>query len=206
MFIGPLGILGIQVGASLLGNMLGGGNKRSGSSQAIESSIAGKNRAETELLRQKQRFLNDLAGFRSNVQQDIIDPKTGKPLVIKLPGVGGVGGDEFDRLLRAMVEGTDFGSMREMDLLQTLTQLSSPGSNTAGAGANVVAQDTAGRRANSSGLASFLSDAGQGLARHFTSGGNPVAGAVPQLTQIAPIQEIDTSFLTPEFPEFPRGG
>ena len=208
MFIGPLAIIGIQIAASLVAKKLAGG--QSGGSKQIEGSIAAKNTAEARLLGMKQGFLRDLSGFRDDVRRQILDPKTGKPLVIRLPGVGGVSGDEFSRILSAMVEQTDFGGMREASLLKDMIGLASPGSNSSGAGANIVAQEAATRQANQSGMANFLSDAGQALVGQMGGGqAAPIGNVDPTLTGISPIESIATPFLDePSFAPnpFDQGG
>ena len=193
MFIGPLALIGIQIGASLLAKKLGG--KQSAGSSAATAAANARTKIETDILRKKSGFIDDLAGFQGRVSQQILGDD-GKPLVIRLPGVGGISGKEFSKLLEQMVGNTDFGGMREMGLLKDLIQLSSPGGNTAGVSAQLAGQEQAQIQSNRSGIANFLSDAAPAVINSIGGGGGGGAAPIPNITDLSPIQPIDTSGIT----------
>jgi len=178
----------IQVGGSFLSGLL---NKPSGAEQALTGATAEKIGLENEILGMRQEFLDTLLGEREDFRKAILDKK-GQPIVMRLPGVGGISDEQWAKQLNQAMGAIDFGGKRAWEAgMQLLPQMSA-GSNSIGAGAG-LAQQMSGQRQNAiGGTAGFLSDLGTSLYDKFTNRPTPVQ--VPG--QSAGIQPIAAPSLT----------
>lgn len=184
----------ISGGVSILGGLL---NKPSSQEQALTGATVDKVKLENEILGMRQEFLDTLTGERENFRKAILDKK-GQPIVMRLPGVGGISDEQWAKQLNQAMGAVDFGGKRAWDAgMQLLPQMNA-GSNSIGAGAG-LAQQMSGQRQNAiGGTAGFLNDLGQSLFNEFN--GRPAPVEVPSMSAgISPIAAPSlVDGLTPE--------
>lgn len=166
----------ISAGASLLSGFL---NKPSGAEKALTGETARKVKLEGNILQMRQEFLETLMGERDAFRKAIVDKK-GQPLVMRLPGVGGISDEQWAKKLNEAMGAIDFGGKRAWDAGQQLLAQMSPGSNSIGAGAGMAQQMQAQRAKSTGATAGFLGDLGTSLFNHFMPGGGNVASGLAQ--------------------------
>ena len=123
-----------------------------------------------------------LAGMQGRTEdfKKAILNKKGKPLVMRLPGVGGVSDEQWAKSLQTAMGAIDFGGKREWEAeMQLLTQMN-PLGNSSGAAAG-LASSMQGQRADATaGTAGFLADLGQSIYNGIGQG--PAQIDLPQLS------------------------
>jgi len=146
---------GAPIAAGLLGKLFGG--KKDPAQSAMTNAVAARTQAETRIIEMRESWLRQLMGERSDFERAILGDD-GKPLVLKLPGVGGVSGEEWSDLLDQFVGNTDFGGKRSKDFAMQLLGQMTPGGNTAGAAAGLASGMEAQRQSNIQGTTGMAQD------------------------------------------------
>jgi hypothetical protein len=168
----------IGAGSSLLSGFL---NKPSGAERALGQSVAAKNRAEQQILEQRQRMIEELWGRTSNFSRDIVG-EDGKRLIFHLPGVGGKEGLDTEAQLTALMNAIDFGDKREFEAMMGVLGQATSG-NSAGAGESARQSMSRDRQAGTEGIASLIEElASAGVAAYQGREGSPETA----LSQIPP--------------------